>query len=68
MIVSGVVGVLSAVCFDHQSVLYAHEVEDERSHGMLATEFVSTQPAPAQSGPQPTLRVGHNDPQFAGFS
>jgi hypothetical protein len=46
-----VVGVLSAIGLDHQAMLDADEVEDERAERMLATEFISLQPSPSKRRP-----------------
>ena len=59
------VGMLSAIRLDDQAVLEAGEIDDEGSEGMLTAELVALEPPPAQSAPQPTLGLGHGDPQLA---
>jgi hypothetical protein len=58
---------LSAIRFDHQTVLDAREVENKWAERMLAPKLVSVQTTIAESRPQTSFGVRHAMPQVAGF-
>jgi hypothetical protein len=49
---------LTAVDFDHQSVLVAGEIDDVRPDRTLVAKLVSRQAPIAQSRPHPSLGIG----------
>ena len=63
--VDGAPGMLAAIRLDHEAMLDADEIGDERAEPVLATKLEAAQPATAQGGPQPTLGIGHGNAQFA---
>ena len=54
-----VIGMLTAIRLDDESMPDANEVDDERTQGALAPKFVTSQTSAAESSPKATFGVGH---------
>src|SRR5262249_800684 len=63
---SRIARMLTAVDFDHQSVLGAGEIDNEVADRVLSPELVSRQSSIAQSRPHASLGIGRMLPQLAG--
>jgi hypothetical protein len=57
--------VLTAVQFDHQTMLMAAKVDDVRSYGNLAPKLHSQQPAATKPTPKPGFCIRHVATQAA---
>lgn len=60
-----IVGVLAAVRLDDEAALDTGEIDDERTDGALAPEFVSKQSPVAQHRPWTPFDIGHGLAEFA---
>jgi hypothetical protein len=64
--ICSIVGVLTAIQFDHQPVFCAREVDDIVSDRMLAAKFVPHHAAIAESRPHTPLGIGRGLSELAG--
>ena len=67
-IVRLLLGVLSPIHFDYESLLQTDKIYDVGSQGLLSPKLVATQLPQTKMGPQKTLNVGGIIPQFSAYS